>query len=126
MNCWMAYVEGQEKITAAERAAIENFFLLDRWREMTDIVMLFTVKPEVALDREHQDRLTTVQGQAMNLPSLAEINAVYESMANGIGRRFNRFELYDTSEGTTPRETALRVAETILDEMATASRESLQ
>lgn len=118
VTCWMSLLEDRGKITPGEKEAIQNFFLLKRWTDLTDVVVLVTVDPEMALQREHRDRLSMAQGQAMNQEVLSEINGVYTQEAKKLGPSFRRFIHFDTTNPTMNlRETSYQIVSVILDEL---------
>jgi hypothetical protein len=116
VTCWMSLLQRRSAITDEERQAIERFFLLPRWRQLTDLVVLVTVQAELALEREHRDRLSMAQGQAMNQATLAEMNEVYPRMAQVLGDQFPNFLELDTSNSQMNlRETSYQIVARVLD-----------
>ena len=57
---------------------LQDYILFKEWRQLIDVVFLFTAPPEVALEREFKHLLVTKYGRIMNPDTLSKLNKAYE------------------------------------------------
>lgn len=109
---WMSLLKKMNKLTDEEYEIIEKFALHPKWLSLISRVYLFTCKPSVSLDREHQSKLIRAPGTAMNPKMLEGILTEYKSLK----KKMKVVPLYDvtTSKNTTPRETSYEITSDIL------------
>ena len=120
---WFELLEMQGNITEEKRDDIHKFLLIENWRDAIDMVLLFKTDPQTSLSRETRDKLTTEEGRAMNPSILEQLNQAYDAVRERYSSEFRRFEIIETDEQTTtPKSTATRAAELILDVFQTSSR----
>jgi thymidylate kinase len=112
---WFDLLSVQGQISRETRDVVHRFLLIDKWRAATDAVFLFKAEPEVSMERENKDKLIDEPGRAMNHEFLGTLNEAYERVRREAERFFPRFEVIDTSRGTTPQSTAQQVTVLILD-----------
>ena len=96
-----------------EKAVLENFYLISKWRCLVDIVFLMTANQTVALEREHKNLLTEKHGSIMEPGTLQTLVDCFHGTFTKHGRRFRHAELIDTS-GLTNIECGERVVRTTL------------
>ena len=110
---WMAVLREQDDISQAEYDTIKSYATLGKWAGMVSKIFVFVCTPEISLNREHASKLTTAPGIAMNEAMLAAVLRQYESLTEELeGYPIVKI---DTSNGTTPKETAYKVASEVLD-----------
>jgi len=95
---WMTLLRKLGKITDTEYKVITEFFLLDRWRGLVDLVIYMTTTVKSALQREFKDLLTEKTGVIMNDSSLE----LYLRTAGGVieerQKLFRKLLTVDTSD----------------------------
>jgi len=118
--CWVEYLATNNLILPAEADAVRQFFSLERWKALIDLVVLMTVDPATAMTREYQDRLTLAKGRAMNESFLRDINDAYARVARTLGPAFPEFVHLDTGDPNgSLREGSYTVVEAALNGMTT-------
>ena len=80
-----------EKITDLELQSIENFYLIEKWLNKIDIVIVLLVTPKESLTREHKVQITEKEGSIMNLEMLNEYN---ESLGSCLEKYKNDFPIH--------------------------------
>jgi len=98
VTCWVEYLGKTEQISSEERTIVREFFLLERWKTLIDMVVLMTVQPNTALEREYSESVTLEYGRAMRPDFLRDINEVYHDLSRQIGPSFPKF-LHLETEG---------------------------
>ncbi len=114
---WFEVLQSQSQVTDKECAIIQDFLLVDHWRQFVDTVFLFKTDPTTSLERENRDKLIREPGQAMNPDFLARLNEAYQKVREKYSRHFLSLHEINTGSGenTTPQSTAFQVAEKIID-----------
>lgn len=117
---WFELLRLKEDIAEQDCAAIQKFLLIERWRNLVDIIFLFNTDPETSLERENQNKLIEEPGRAMNSEFLTELNLAYDKTRKNYADKFNRFEIIDTGHGssTSQQLAAYKIAEMIVEELA--------
>lgn len=95
--CWMDWLEHTARMTSSERETIGKFLMMDRWRNLMDIVFLLTVEPAQAMHREYRELLTTRQGGIMNEITLQQFNDAVNRTYEQVGRCFPSVHRIDTT-----------------------------
>lgn len=111
--CWIHWLEKTARLTQPEKKIIDDFILLNPWRELTDITFILSVNPKSALEREFAGQLTKRSGSIMNESTLEQFNDSIESVYNKNSNLFRRIIRIDTSD-TDPVETVEKIAMTAL------------
>jgi predicted NUDIX family phosphoesterase/thymidylate kinase len=112
--CWIHWFEKTARLSSDEKKIIYEFILLNRWRELTDIVFVLKVDPKVALDREIAGQLTRRPGSIMNEDTLIQFNDSIEAVSREQGDLFRRVVRIDTSSDD-PTKTVEKIAEITLE-----------
>ena len=96
---WFQTQAKRGELSKSELGHIENFLLMDRWKNLFDLVVVLRASAQIALQREHAQRITERHGSIMN-PSMLErlCRAVDEASAH-YGERFNKLIVQDTDQG---------------------------
>jgi len=117
---WFELLRLKDDIDEHECSAIQSFLLIERWRNLVDIIFLFNTEPETSLERENLNKLIEEPGRAMNPEFLRELNLAYEKTQKNHANQFNRFEVIDTrpASNTNPQLGAYKVAKVIVGELA--------
>lgn len=110
---WMAMLQERGEISQNDYSTIKSYATLEKWSNLVSTVFVFTCSPEISLEREHESKLTTAPGTAMNKEILAAMLRQYELLAS----KSNGYPIkrIDTASGTTPKTTAYEVAKVVLD-----------
>lgn len=106
--CWINWLEKTARLTQPEKKIIDDFILLNPWRELTDIVFILSVDPKTALERELAGQLTKRSGSIMNENTLEQFNNSVKSVYNENSSLFRRIIKIDTSN-TDPIETVEKI-----------------
>ena len=114
---WFEVLERQANITEPEKQKVQDFILIEHWRDVIDSVFLFTTDPATSMNRENQDKLIEEPGRAMNPEFLNTLNEAYQTVRKLYAGQFKNFYDIDTSEssGSTAQSTAAQVTSNILD-----------
>jgi predicted NUDIX family phosphoesterase/thymidylate kinase len=114
---WLTLQEKRGELTAAEADTIENFILLERWRTLTDLVVVMNVSPEGALARENSQRITRKGGSIMNPDVLRVLSSAVEEAFDRFGPKFEAAFQHENSNQSV-QESAVHLADEILDVLA--------
>jgi len=129
---WLELQQKRGEVLPAEASQIENFLLLDRWKNLIDMVVLFTVSPGESLLREAGPHITEEGGSVMNPKVLDRLNSAANEAEKRYANKFKKFVSIDTTNSSAT-ETGFRLAKEILEtmteflnpEVLVVSRESL-
>lgn len=113
---WLALMEGLNRIRHNEREVIEQFALCDEWRKRITGVIVMTVAPGVAMEREVGHLPVEAAGSIMNPQVLQKALENTKSCAERLKDKFRIFQI-DTSSKTSrgPQQTAEDAARIVLD-----------
>lgn len=109
---WMGVLHKRGELGDEELEVYKRFALHPRWSRKIDRVFLYRCDPAVSLQREVQSKLTTAAGTAMNPSMLSDLLEQYDSLESRL--REYPVRRGETSDSTTPRGTALMIAEDIV------------
>ena len=117
---WFELLKRRKDITEKDCLAIQQFLLIDHWRELVDIIFLFKADSETSLNRENQNKLIEEPGITMNPSFLNELNEAYETTRNQYADKFNLFKTLDTSHDAnlTQHMAAYQVAQVIVQRLS--------
>lgn len=121
---WNEWLEMTGKITAQEAAQVAQFFLMDRWTELVDLVFVLTCDPAVSIEREFADQLTTKRGTIMEEGTLKQFKQATENTMTKFAGRFRRIVPMDTT-ATTTREGAAKIVDETLNVLSAFLDESI-
>lgn len=111
---WFELLAGRGDIEREKADVVQQFVLLENWRGAIDVVALMQADPGDCMKRENRDKLVKKAGQAMNPDFLAELNTVYDRVAEKYSDLFNLFLKIDTSHDTPLKESAKTVVDLTL------------
>lgn len=106
---WTHWLARTGKITSDEERTCCEFFAMNRWTDLVDLVLIMTCSPSTSIAREYSNQLTTKRGTIMSEDTLRQINESIEATRVAHGPRFKAIEHIDTTD-TESRETAVRIA----------------
>jgi hypothetical protein len=95
---WNEWLELTGKITKAEAQQVADFFTMDRWTKLIDLIFVFTCEPKVSIEREYADQLTTKRGNIMSEDTLAQIQEITKKTIQKHGRKFRKIVPIDTTD----------------------------
>ena len=78
-------------------AEFSSYFASTRWARLVDLVILFDVSPEVALERDMAARLSAGEGTITNRSTLPKLAEAYDWAAEHYSDVFPRIERVDTT-----------------------------
>jgi predicted NUDIX family phosphoesterase len=96
---WLTLQRRRGELTFTEAKIIEAFLLLDRWRTLIDLAVVMNVAPELAMQRETEQRITSKPGSIMNLDVLGSLSNSVDDAINEYGSKFGAVIRHDTSTG---------------------------
>lgn len=111
---WFQTQAKRGELLPEEMENIENFLLMDRWKNLFDLVVVLRAKAETALKRENAHRITARPGSIMNTPMLESLSDAVGDAVNQYQDKFKNVIVEDTDEGDE-RCTNLRLVGEILD-----------
>jgi predicted NUDIX family phosphoesterase len=121
---WNEWLEMTGKITHDEAEQVANFFTMDRWTKLIDVVFLLSCDPKVSIEREYAGQLTTKRGTIMSEHTLNQINQAAERTITAHASKFKKIVHCDTTN-TTALEGVAKVAEEALDVLSEFLDESI-
>jgi predicted NUDIX family phosphoesterase len=121
---WNEWLKMTGKITPQEADQVAQFFLMDRWTELVDLVFVLTCEPAVSIEREFADQLTTKRGTIMEEGTLKQFKQATENTMAKFGKKFKRIVPIDTTM-TTTREGAAKIVDETLNVLSGFLDESI-
>ena len=110
---WMAMLQERGDISEDNYNTIKDYATLEKWASLVSKIFVFVCSPQVSLERENESKLTAAPGTAMNNEMLTAMLTQYEKLA-GESRAYPIIRI-DTSNGTSQKETAYKVAREVLE-----------
>jgi hypothetical protein len=98
--CWVEWYQRAGCLTRADHRDIGRFLRVRALRQLTDLVLVMTVEPEVALERERATRpqeQAMVPGTIMNVDTLLALNS---SIAATVDQHRRDFKLHHVETTT--------------------------
>ena len=117
---WFELLEQRGEVTADDCKRVQDFLMIEKWRNVIDCVFLFNADAVTSLERENADKLIDEPGRAMNPNSLNELNDAYAKVREKFSVDFQRFEMINTSNSqrSTAKATSFEVTQKIIDLMS--------
>ena len=119
---WNEWLKMTGKITNEEAEQVAQFFTMQRWTELVDLIFILTCDPKVSIEREYADQLTTKRGTIMAEETLKQFLQASEEILHEDREKFKRIVSIDTSKTKTREgvaaitDEALKVLNEFLDE----------
>jgi predicted ATPase len=113
---WMRLLHDRGDLSQEEYQIIERFALHPKWWNLVRRVFLFTCTPDVSMARENESKLTHGPGTAMNTETLQALLSQYKQLHQQYCTRCPVYPI-DTSETTSPLESAKTIVEEVLSAM---------
>lgn len=110
---WLQLQYRRGEVSRDELNTIAKFMLLERWRNIVDLVVVMRVQPQKALERETATLISSAPGTVMRSEVLTEFNDALDVAVREYRPAFKGFIELDTSS-SEPRSTNLLLAEQIL------------
>ncbi len=114
---WNELLVNTGKITNEEAKQVNDFFTMDRWTELIDLVFVMTCDPAVSIKREYADQLTTKRGTIMSETTLTHIAAATQKTISERKQTFDIVEINTTQLQT--RECAAQITKATLNALGT-------
>ncbi len=95
--CWFQFLRDKEKLDDENHASLEAFLLMNKLKAVIDLIYIFTVSPEVSLEREYANLLTTKTGSIMKPSILSDFKESILKTTDKYKSVYQRIEIYDTS-----------------------------
>lgn len=106
----LLYLEGY--ITEEALNDFMRCFANSRWTQLVDLVILFDISHEAALERDLASKLTAGPGVITNLETMQRLTTAYDYVMAHFGGGFPRIERLDTTR-ISPIEAARKVIEIV-------------
>lgn len=119
---WNEWLEMTGKITSAEADQVAQFFTMERWTQLIDVIFVLTCDPKVSIEREYADQLTTKRGTIMAEETLKQFLEATDKTLKEYSNKFKKIVTIDTSATRTRQgvakitDEALKVLNEFLDE----------
>jgi predicted NUDIX family phosphoesterase len=112
---WLTMMDRLSRIRTEDREAIERFLLMPEWRKRINGVVVMTVSPREALEREQGLLPVEGTGSIMNTEVLQQMLATTKECAKRLADCFRIFEIDTTKRpGSTQKKTAEQAAEIVI------------
>jgi predicted NUDIX family phosphoesterase len=121
---WNEWLERTGKITHKEATQVADFFAMDRWTELVDLIFVLTCDPEVSIQREYADQLTTKRGTIMSEDTLNQFRQSVDKTLQQYGTKFKKIVTIDTTTTKTKQGVA-KIADEALKELSEFLDESI-
>lgn len=122
--CWLTMMERLERIRTDDRKMIEEFLLIDDWKERITGVIVMTASPQDAMEREKGFLRVDAKGSIMNPEVLQRMLDNTKQTVERLKRDFRIYTI-DTSSGET-KNNPKRTAEKVVDIVLSLVEEQLQ
>ncbi|HZL36317.1 MAG TPA: NUDIX domain-containing protein [Tepidisphaeraceae bacterium] len=114
--CWLTTMDRLSRIRTEDRLAIEAFLLLEEWRKRITGVIVMTVDPKDAMERESGLLPVAAEGSIMNIDVLQKTLDTTRECIKRVGPLFQIAQFDTSGHGKDgPRKTAETVCEQILN-----------
>jgi hypothetical protein len=110
---WNEWLHMTGKVTAEEARQVEQFFQMNRWLNLIDLVFVVRCDPKVSIEREYADQLTSKRGTIMAENTLQQFLAAIDRTLQSSGHKFKRLVSIDTTTMKT-REGVAKITDTAL------------
>ena len=87
------------ELSGDELKHIENFLLMDRWKNLFDLVAVLRASATTAINRENAHRITKRTGSIMNMSMLATLSEGVDDAVKLYGNAFNNVIVMETDDG---------------------------
>ncbi len=123
--CWLAMMERLERIRTHDRKILEDFLLIDNWRQRITGVIVMTASPSDAMKRENG--YLPVEGEGGSIMNPPVLQQILDNITETTERLKRHFRIYtiDTSSGET-KNAPKRTAELVVDIVLSLIEEHLQ
>jgi predicted NUDIX family phosphoesterase len=111
---WNLWLERTGKVSSDEAERVADFFTMDRWTSLVDVVFVMTCDPKVSIEREYADQLTAKRGTVMQEDTLKQLNDAIETAMKKYARSFRKVSKIDTTN-TTTRDGVARITKEALE-----------
>jgi predicted ATPase len=114
---WMRVLQKESKheLTEDELEVHRAYAMHPRWSDLITRIYLFDCEPAVSLQREHESKLISLPGTAMNEPMLRALLHQYEHLASDLVNY--PLHTVTTSDETTPLSTSYELAVDLMREL---------
>jgi hypothetical protein len=121
---WFEWMQATGKLSDGDKTKIWDFFSLEPWAKLIDVVFVMKTSPKMAMQRERQFLPTEGKGKIMDPVVLGQLNDCIARVTRAYGSRFRRIVEIETENDEANREAqnlrvideALTTLEGFLDE----------
>ncbi|MDO8467150.1 MAG: hypothetical protein Q7S83_03380 [bacterium] len=96
--CWMMYWREKQKLSEAEMAMVQQFFLSRFWTSYIDLPIFVVCNPEEAMRREQRISVSKKMGQTSNPATIATLVNRYRTAFNQLKPDYHQLQLLDTTK----------------------------
>ena len=122
--CWFQWLFNSGKMDCKMKTVLDQFLSMEELLAYIDIVFVYTVRPEVSIEREYASLLTDIPGSIMNkeilTAYLAAVNqTVLEVENKGLFRKIQKIDTSNKSQNEVSKEVtsaALKILKELLEE----------
>ena len=111
---WFQLQHKRGELSDEELEHIENFLLMDRWKNLFDLVAVLQASASTALQRENATRITSKPGSIMNTSVLDALSDAVDESKKKYEPHFKKIVLSNTDSGEF-RSSATKLVSLILD-----------
>jgi predicted NUDIX family phosphoesterase len=94
---WNEWLERTGKISHSEATHVADFFAMDRWTELVDLIFVLICDSEISIQREYADQLTTKRGTIMSEDTLNQFRQSVDTTLERYRGNFKRIVTMDTT-----------------------------
>lgn len=106
---WNEWLRRTGKITKEEATQVEQFFTMDRWVDLVDVLFVMRCDPSISIQREYADQLTNRRGTIMAEDTLRQFIECIDKTILEHRARFRKTVTIDTTH-TRTREGVKKIA----------------
>ena len=96
---WFQTQTKRGELSEEELTNIENFLLMDRWKNLFDLVVVLHARASKALERENAQRITQRAGSIMNTSMLETLSDAVGNAVDSYEDKFKKIIVIDTNDG---------------------------
>lgn len=96
---WFQTQAKRGELSDDELLRIQNFLLMDRWKNLFDLIVVLQAKSDTAIERENAHRITQRTGSIMNTSMLESLSSAVADTLNDYKDSFKNVISIDTDDG---------------------------
>jgi predicted NUDIX family phosphoesterase len=121
---WNRMLSRTGKLSAQEAKTIEDFFAMEKWAHLVDLVCMMRCDPATSIEREYANQLTKKRGTIMETGTLKQFNLAMDDTLTCCAPKFKSTIVVDTTH-TDIRHGTIEVAKQTLGALRQCLDESM-